>query len=80
MTITINTAHRIDIDGHSTGLALSQERDRTVIYTPTGAGTEYKEHAMPHLRYSSAHDAPSSGAAGRLTLEADVKDLLARLQ
>lgn len=77
--IQIDTANRIRIDGVDTGLALAQRASGTVIYTPEGVSTRYAEHKMPHARYSTAHDAPASGAAGRAQLEADVRALLARL-
>lgn len=78
--LTIDNSSRISINGQSTGLALTQRRERTVIYTPEGAGRAYAEHKMPHARYSTAHDAPASGAAGRAQLEADLRELLARLE
>jgi len=77
--IQIDTANRVILDGQDTGLALTQRRDSTVVYTPESAGINYREHAMPHARYSTAHDAPASGAAGRGQLKADVRELLARL-
>lgn len=78
--IQIDTANRIRIDGCDTGLALTQRASGTVVYTPEGAGTSYREHQMPHARYSMAHDAPASGAAGRAQLESDVRALLERLR
>jgi hypothetical protein len=39
----------------------------------------YKEHPMPHKRYSLVHDAPASGVAGRSQFEADVSALIATL-
>lgn len=77
--IQIDTANRIRIDGRETGLALAQRANGTVIYTPESAGARYQEHPMPHARYSTVHDAPASGAAGRRQLEADVRALLATL-
>lgn len=79
--LQISTSNAIIINGQATGLCLSQTRDRTVIYTPESrsSGLAYKEHAMPHARYSAAHDAPASGVAGRTQLEADVLDLLKTL-
>lgn len=79
MTITINTAGRIEIDHVQTGLALAQRREGTVIYTPEGVSTKYAEHTMPHARYSTAHDAPASGVAGRAQLEADIRALIKSL-
>ncbi|MES1979570.1 MAG: hypothetical protein V4451_16125 [Pseudomonadota bacterium] len=79
MTITIDTSGRLSIDHVQTGLALAQRREGTVIYTPEGVSTKYTEHKMPHARYSAAHDAPASGAAGRAQLEADILDLMKKL-
>ena len=77
--IQIDTANRIRIDGCDTGLALTQRASGTAIYTPEGRSA-YREHKMPHARYSTAHDAPASGAAGRAQLESDVRALLERLR
>lgn len=77
--IQIDTSNRIRIDGRDTGLALTQRASGTVIYTPEGSSA-YREHKMPHARYSTAHDAPASGAAGRAQLESDVRALLERLR
>lgn len=76
--IQVDTTNRILIDGQPTGLAIAQRQDGTVIYTPEGVTTAYRAHNMPHARYSTAHDAPASGAAGRSQLEADIRALLAR--
>lgn len=77
--IQIDTSNRIRIDGRDTGLALTQRASGTVIYTPEGRTGAYREHKMPHARYSTAHDAPASGAAGRAQLEIDVRALLQQL-
>lgn len=76
------TDNSLILDGRDTGLKLTQRRDGTVIYTPASYsnGRAYREHQMPHARYSTAHDAPATGAAGRAQLEADVRALLARLE
>lgn len=76
--IQIDTANRIILDGQQTGLALVQRASRTVIYTPESkaSGTAYREHKMPETRYSTCHDTPASGVAGRATLEAHVRALL----
>lgn len=76
MSLTIDTNNCISIDGKSTGLAVLQRRECTVVYTPESAGIPYAEHKMPHQRYSLAHDAPASGVAGRGQFEDDVKALL----
>lgn len=69
------------LDGKSIGLSLVQRREGSVVYTPESrlSGQAYREHKMPHARYSTAHDAPASGAAGRAQLEADLRDLLEKL-
>ena len=80
MTITIDTSSRIAIDGVGTGLAMTQARDKTIIYTPH----PYKEHAMPYNRYSAAFEYPHkvgalynpSITAGSIQLESDIKWLL----
>ena len=88
--LQIDTANRILIDGLNTGLAISQTRDGTIIYTPEGQGQNYKAHTMPHTRYSAAHDNPKPmhstpelaakyKTAGRAQLEVDVRELLASL-
>lgn len=79
MSISIDTSNRINLDGHSTGLAVTQRQDGTVVYTPEGIGRPYAEHKMPHARYSLAHDAPASGAAGRAQFEMDIRALIASI-
>lgn len=66
MTMQISTNNRIIIDGQDTGLAVTQRRNQTVVYTPEKAGGQggYQEHAMPHPRYSTAHPAPSGAVVG----------------
>jgi hypothetical protein len=80
--IQIDTANRLILDGQQTGLALVQRASGTVIYTPESkaSGTAYREHAMPAARYSTAHESPASGAAGRATLEQHVRALLESLR
>lgn len=82
------TDNSLIIDGQDTGLKLTQRQDGTVIYTPENRlrGQAYRQHDMPHKRYSTAHDSPTdprtglpTGAAGRAQLEADVRELMARL-
>lgn len=76
------TDNSLILDGRDTGLKLTQRREGTVVYTPENRlrGQAYREHKMPHARYSTAHDAPASGAAGRAQLEADLRALLATLE
>lgn len=77
--LQINTNNEILLDGKKTGLSLTQRQTGTVIYTPESpvSGHRYCEHTMPHARYSTVHESPSSGAAGVRQLEADVRLLLA---
>lgn len=79
LTIYMNRA--ISIDGRDTGLGVSQTQSCTKVYTRENilGGVAYREHTMPHARYSTAHDAPASGAAGRAQFEVDVRALLAAL-
>ncbi|MEY4415379.1 MAG: hypothetical protein RIQ53_2672 [Pseudomonadota bacterium] len=76
------TDNSLIIDGRDTGLKLTQRHDGTVVYTPENRlrGQEYKQHQMPHKRYSVVHDAPASGAAGRSQLEEDLRALLDSLK
>jgi hypothetical protein len=66
------------LDGQSTGLSVTQKKDRTVVYVPESriSGVRYKEFQMPSARYSLAHDAPASGVAGRADFERDLKALI----
>ena len=81
---------RITINGAFSGLHVTQARNGTIVYTPEGVPGGYKEHAMPHARYSLAHNAPRPLHAtaalaekykttGRAQFETDVRALLARL-
>lgn len=82
MSMSIYTDNEVEIDGVKTGLKVTQTGKGTVIYTPErfdfskNSWDSYREHPMPHKRYSLAHDAPASGAAGRSQLEADIRSLL----
>lgn len=90
--LTINTDNTIDLDGQPTGLRVTQRRDGTVVYSVGAGGSNYREHKMPHARYSLAHDAPRPlhakpelatkfpPPAGRSQFEADLRALLASLQ
>lgn len=79
MTLQISTAGDIIIDGRKTGLKVTQNREGTIVYSASHGGADYREHKMPHARYSTAHDAPASGAAGRAQLETDIRALLKSL-
>lgn len=89
MSLQIDTSGEIILDFKRTGLKLVQNREGTVIFTPEShsTGQKYKEHKMPHARYSTAHDNPRPlhatpelaakyKTAGRAQLEADVRALL----
>lgn len=80
--LQIATNNALILDGKSIGLSLVQRREGSVVYTPESrlSGQAYREHPMPHPRYATSHDAPASGAAGRAQLEADLRELLARLE
>lgn len=77
MTITINSNNSIIIDGENTGLYVTQRASGTVVYSASHGGRNYKEHQMPQTRYSLAHTAPTSGAAGLGQFEADLRALIA---
>jgi hypothetical protein len=80
--LTIYTNGDISISGASTGLAVKQGPNGTIVHTKESAFTkaEYKEHEMPHQRYSLAADTPASGVAGRSEFEADVLALIDKLK
>lgn len=87
MSMNIYTDNEIEIDGVKTGLKVTQTGKGTVVYTPERFDfsksiwmDNYKEHQMPHQRYSLAHDKPASGIAGRTQFESDVRVLIKRLQ
>ena len=79
--ITIDTTNRIVLNGTRTNLAVAQKGEGTVVYTPESLLSKqaYKEHPMPHKRYSLAHDEPASGVAGRAQFEADIRALVTTL-
>jgi hypothetical protein len=79
--ISIDTTSRIVIDGSRTNLAVTQNAAGTVVYTPESLLSKqaYKEHPMPHKRYSLAHEEPASGVPGRSVFEADICALIATL-
>lgn len=79
MSITIDSANRISIDNIQTGLAVTQDGDGTIVYTPEGVISRYKEHKMPHTRYSLSHDRPFSGVAGKSQFENDIKKLIMQI-
>lgn len=89
-TLKINTNNSIEIDnntvsfigedGHKTFLYVTQRGSGTVVYSASATGgLHYKEHKMPHNRYSLTHPRPLSGAAGLEQFEADVREILKNL-
>jgi hypothetical protein len=78
MSLQISSDNSIIIDYKDVGLKLVQNREGTVIYKPENksTGQKYEKVSMPHGRYSTSHDVPSSGAAGRAQLEADILQVL----
>lgn len=79
MSLTIDTTNRILIDNKQTGLAVTQNAAGTIVYTPESSNVSYKEHKMPHDRYSLSHDKPASGVPGRSQFETDLKKVIAQL-
>lgn len=69
-----------DENGYKIGLFVTQRKDGTVVYSAGFMGKTYKEHPMPHVRYSLTHEAPHSGAAGLTQFEVDIRALLAEMQ
>jgi hypothetical protein len=81
MTIQVNSANDIIMDGHKTKLKLVQLQEKTCVYTPESqiSGTEYQEHDLPHARYSLTHAIPHGGSAGVDDLAGDIRALLSVL-
>ena len=79
MSMTIDSANRIAIDHIQTGLAVTQNAGGTIVYTTEGVISRYKEHKMPHARYSLSHDRPFSGVAGKSQFENDIKKLIMQI-
>lgn len=83
--IDSNTAV-IFVDGRDTGLRVAQQKNGTVLYQSEVSAPQarslgcetrpYREISLPYSRYSLAHDAPASGAAGRAQFEADLLAIL----
>lgn len=89
MTLQIATDNTIIINNRNTGLKIAQTREETIIYKPENKATsqKYQAIAMPHTRYSAAHDNPKPihatpelaakfKTAGRAQLEADLVAIL----
>jgi hypothetical protein len=70
--IQITTTNQIMLNGQITGLNVAQLQDRTMVYR-----NDCSEIVMPKTRYSTSHNAPASGAAGRDQLEAHIREVLA---
>jgi hypothetical protein len=92
MSLEIAANNSIILDGQNTALKVTQTGQGTIVYTPesTTPPSKYKEHLMPHVRYSLTHDNPKPthttselaekfSVAGRAQFEADVRSLLGQL-
>lgn len=86
--MTIHTNGYISLDGQFTGLAVTQGKCGTEVYTPERARYDsttgayigqyaYKLHPMPRKRYALSTDEGSDKAPGRKQFEADIRALLA---
>jgi len=78
MSMTIYQNGRISLDGNSTGLGVSQEKEGTNVFVCERLGGGYRRVEMPHKRYSLAADKPLSGAPGRAQFERDIRAMLAK--
>lgn len=72
--LSIAANNEILIDGERTGYRVTQKADGTVVYS--NFDNKYREHAMPHKRYSLSHPAPLSGNPGLTDFERDIRALL----
>lgn len=92
MNMEIATDGSLILDLQATGLKVTQTGQGTIVYTPENAssGVRYKEHAMPSVRYSLAHNDPKINhatpelaarfpVAGRAQFEADLRSLMANM-
>ena len=93
MSLEIATDNTIILDGHPTALKVTQTGQGTVVYSPESISpaSKYREHDMPHFRYSLTHDNPKPNhatqelaakypVAGRAKFESDLRELLSRLK
>ncbi len=87
MSMRIYTSGAIEVNRVDTGLHVVQTATGTVVYSPERRDFEnnriiaaYKEHNMPHARYSLDCNNPASGVAGRDQFEADIVRLVASLK
>ena len=71
----IYTDNSIEINNVQTGLKVSQDKNKTTVYSST-IKDGYKEYQMPHQRYSLAHDEPASGVPGASQFEKDIIALM----
>lgn len=72
----INRVIRQQIGRDDKGMMRYEDR----VVQVNHSGTKYKEHQMPHARYSLSHDKPASGVAGKVQFETDIRELMERLQ
>jgi hypothetical protein len=85
--LQLDQNNHILIDSKPVNLGLTQAREGTKIYTPEHCPGGYREHKMPHARYSSMMARPHKPGqgydpekcAGVHELEADLRALVARL-
>lgn len=74
----IYTDNSIEINNVQTGLKVSQDQNKTTVYSST-IKDGYIEYKMPSERYSLSHDQPASKIAGRSQFEADIVNLLEKI-
>lgn len=81
MSLQIDTAEEILLDGQRTGLGVTQRREGTVVYTREQVGIRYAEHKLPHARYLLGSDSliTKPGVATRAQFEIDERALVGRL-
>jgi len=77
-SIQFDPTNEIVLDGVRTGFKVTQNKTGTTVYTPEVSQKKqaYKEHKMPHVRYSLAHETPSTGIPGVIDFERDFRNLL----
>ena len=88
MSIQICTNNGINLDNEpvkladrSIGLFVTQRREGTVVYSAGHGGLNYREHKMPHARYSLLVEGTAfSGNPGLTQFEADIRSLLLKVQ
>jgi len=82
MSLQITTDNHIILDGQRIeSLAVQQREHGTVLYIRESRelNREYREIALPHQRYSLAHEAPKSGNPGLIQFETDLRQAIQEL-